>query len=501
MTKLGRNVFDLSHDLKMACNWGDLVPVMNLAVIPGDKMTIGCESLIRLAPMVNPVMHRMDAFVHYFFVPNRLIWQSWEKYITNTPVLGALPAHPFIHVAQDNWVKGGVLDYMGISEPLPSTALAINALPLAAYQLIYNEYYRDQNLSTPSAYMLADGNNTANVDLRAMRKRAWEHDYYTAALPFAQKGAAVDIPIGNFNDVDVKIHRPGELDNAAYWDATDIPGGGTNSVGAEYGIKDEDPIDVGYLYAETSNLQPESTSINDLRRAFRLQEWLEKAARGGSRYVENILSFFGVRSQDMRLQRPEYITGTKTPISISEVLNTTGTEDAPQGNMAGHGIAVNTGKYGTYVAKEHGFIIGIMSIRPRTAYSQAIDKEWLKINSPFEYYWPQFANIGEQEVLSKEVFPFQTGTLGDRVFGYVPRYSEYKFKQSRVAGDFRDTLDSWHLARNFATAPALNQEFIECNPDERIFAVQDEEVQKFWCHVLHKIKAVRSMPKYGTPSF
>jgi len=253
------------------------------------------------------------------------------------------------------------------------------------------------------------------------------------------------------------------------------------------------------MIAKTSDLVIAPTTINDLRRAFRLQEWLEKNARGGTRYIENILMHFGVRSSDKRLQRPEYITGLKTPVIISEVLNTSATDQEAQGNMAGHGVAVSTGKYGNYFCEEHGYIIGIMSVMPQPAYQQGIPKTYLK-SDPLDFFWPSFAHIGEQPVTNNELYAY-TATAED-TFGYVPRYAEYKYQASRVAGDFRTVLDYWHLGRIFATQPALNDTFIECTPDqcERIFAVQDGE-DNLYCQIMHKIKAVRPMPKFGTPNF
>jgi hypothetical protein len=325
-----------------------------------------------------------------------------------------------------------------------------------------------------------------------MRQRAWEHDYFTASLPFAQKGTAVDIPIGSI-DSDVAVNW-NQLNTAVSTVEYQAYAGLTigNSPG-------EATIGNPNMIAKTSDLDIQPTTINDLRRAFRLQEWLEKNARGGTRYIENILMHFGVRSSDKRLQRPEYITGLKTPVIISEVLNTSATAEEAQGNMAGHGVAVSTGKYGNYFCEEHGYIIGIMSVMPQPAYQQGIPKTYLK-SDPLDFFWPSFAHIGEQPVTNNELYAY-TATAED-TFGYVPRYAEYKYQASRVAGDFRTVLDYWHLGRIFATQPALNDTFIECTPDqcERIFAVQDGE-DNLYCQIMHKIKAVRPMPKFGTPNF
>lgn len=492
-----KNVFDLTHDVKLSGNPGYLIPTLAMECIPGDKISIGCDSIVRLAPLVSPMMHRMDVFMHYFFIPNRLVWPGWENYITNTKVAGALPAFPTFLIKQDGTNYTKLMDYLGIPNPTNKVGTGVDetvsAIPAAMYQLIYNEYYRDQNLESESDYLLNDGDNTAtNPNLWEMKKRCWEHDFLTGALPFAQKGDAVSIPIGDI--------------------VTKDPASGISFVKSGSGL----PADNGDIQTQGSiledsggdaivfgsnNLEVAPTNINDLRRAYRLQEWLERAALGGTRYVESILSFFGVKSPDARLQRPEYITGTKSPIVISEVLQTgaTGSGATPQGNMAGHGVALQQGRYGGYFVQEHGYVIGIMSVRPKTAYMQNIPKHFLKTSNPFEFFFPQFANIGEQPVELREVCAYAPG--GTSTFGYVPRYAEYKYMQNRVCGEFATSLDYWHMARKFSgSLPSLNAQFVQCNPTYRVFAVDDDAVDHLYCQVLHKIKAVRGMPVYGTPT-
>lgn len=494
LTKPKKNVFDLTHDVKMSADMGNLTPILTLECVPGDKFELSCESMVRFAPMIAPVMHRMDVTMHYFFVPNRILWSNWEKFITEH---NSTHVAPFITQAPSLATyfpfSQKFLDYMGVP-PIAAGGqnVQINALPFAAYQCIYNEYYRDQNLIAPIDYKLVDGENIildADVDrFLKIRKRAWEHDYFTSSLPFAQKGAAVDIPLA-INNNDVPVYWNDNL-TAANTITTDI---GAVTIG---NVPMEGDVNTA-LMAKTSDVSLQPTTINDLRRAFRLQEWLEKNARGGTRYIENILTHFGVRSSDKRLQRPEYITGVKSPVIVSEVLNNTGqTDGLPQGNMAGHGISVSSGKAGSYYCEEHGYIIGIMSVMPKTAYQQGIPRTYLKKDS-LDYFWPTFANIGEQEVQKQELYAY-TDNATD-TFGYVPRYAEYKYMPSRVAGDFRTTLDYWHLGRIFATEPSLNGDFVSANPTKRIFAVEDPEGDSLYCHVLNKIKAVRPMPKYGTP--
>lgn len=500
LTKIKSNVFDLSHDVKLSFKMGELIPIMCTECVPGDKFQISCESLLRFAPLVAPVMHRMDVSMHYFFVPNRILWNHWEEFITNTEVAGSVPAAPVFAITGASPSTGTLLDYMGVPEVAGMTGtIYVNALPFAAFQSIYNEYYRDQNLVTEVQSTVVDGNNAINSNCNAMRTRAWGHDYFTAALPFAQKGDPVQIPIGSQRVVlDGSVTTGQEFKDASNHA---LPTTGAVTGTAVTGVLDvggvESVLDpAGTLITEDSG---QAANITDLRRAFKLQEWLERAARGGTRYIEFIKSMFGVFSSDKRLQRPEYITGVKTPVVISEVLNTTGTDDAPQGNMAGHGVSVTQGNYGSYFCEEHGWIIGIMSCIPQTAYQQGIPKKFLK-TSPFDYYFEQFAHIGEQAIQNQELYIHSTVAERTETFGYIPRYAEYKFENNRVAGDFRSTLDFWHLGRQFSSLPALNQSFIECVPDTRIFAVEDG-TDYLWAHVYNKVKAVRKMPFFGSPHF
>lgn len=500
MTRPGRNVFDLSHDVKMSMDMGYLVPTLALEVVPGDKISLSCESLLRFAPMISPVMHRINVYMHYWFVPNRIIWPEWEKWISNEMPTGTVAPY-MLHQESNGYTPEQELfmDYFGIPPvPAGSTVIeGVSVLPFYAYNKIYNDFYRDQNLITEVNVEAVTGNNTSLApDFLTLRKRAWEHDYFTSSLPFAQKGDAVDIPLGV---VELTNDPLTVADIGKFIDpTTNLPiGAGAASIqGAGSLIAASGSQSV---YDPNGTLSVGSTTINDLRRAFRLQEWLEKNARGGTRYAENILAHFGVKSDDARLQRAEYITGSTSPVVISEVLNTSATAEDPQGEMAGHGVSVTTGNYGSYYAKEHGYIIGIMSVMPKTAYQQGIPRHFLKSLDPLEYYWPSFANIGEQQVDVREIFAFSPNRL--EPFGYVPRYAEYKYLPSRVAGEFRSSLAYWHLGRIFATEPALNQEFIECSPRKDIFAVEYQDVQSLFCHVFHKIKAVRPMPKYGTPTF
>lgn len=511
MFKPKTNRFDLSHDVKMSFNMGELVPTMVMECVPGDKYQLGCDALIRFQALIAPVMHRIDVYMHYFFVPNRIVWPHWENFITNTKTAGVLPAFPTLTLNADNYDDFRLMDYLGLPKPTAPNAEAVNALPFAAYQMVFDQYYRDQNLQTSSDYTftpLVDGSNDAALaQLCALRRRAWEHDYFTAALPFAQKGESVAIPLGSieYNASALDHNNPpvfrtggGVPPDEPTNPLTQMDNAGSGKESIHTAGTTSDASDLGYDPAGT--LQNEPVTINTLRLSTRIQEWLEKAARGGSRYFEWIRSMFGLLSPDSRLQRPEYITGTKAPVMISEVLQTSSTDvESPQGNMAGHGVSVTSGNYGYYRCQEHGYIIGICSVRPKTSYYQGIPKHFLKTLDPTQYFFSEFAHLGEQEVLNKELYVDHSDP--DETFGYVPRYAEYKFMPNRLAGDMKDTLLFWNLARDFTADPNLNNEFIECLPSDRIFAVQDETIQKLIGQVVHKISAIRPMPVFGTPSF
>jgi hypothetical protein len=471
-----------------------------MEAVPGDKFKIGAETLVRMAPLIAPMMHRLDVTVHYFFVPNRILWPNWEKFIVDPATNIAPPILRWSYQEADVTNQQSKLgNALGL--PLWKTGdeqftVNVSALPFAAYQKIYNDYYRDQNLIPDLEIKLSDGVQFAGDQsiLRTIRQRAWEHDYFTSALPFAQRGGAVDIPLGDVYLDPNSNNVPGFV--KASLPHTSLSG---NVSGDTFG-----ELNVGGQLAQydpAGTLKTQATTINELRKAFRLQEFLERLAVGGARYKETILSMFGVNSSDARLQRPEYICGHKSPIVISEVLNTTGEnefgEGLPQGNMSGHGVSVGSSYGDGYYVEEHGYIMGIMSIMPRTAYQQGIPRHFSRLD-PLDYYWPKFANLGEQEVRNKELYAAHAQPEG--IFGYVPRYSELKYMPNRVAGDFTHDLAFWHLGRIFANDPALNKDFVECNPRKDVFAVVDPNIDNFYCHVLNKVTAIRPMPYFGTPT-
>lgn len=364
-----KNVFDLSHVRLTSGKFGLLYPILCREVIPGDKFRIGGKCAMRLAPMIAPIMHRIDMYLHYWYVPNRVLWPGWEKWISGDPTA---PAFPYIVASAANGaVVGSLFDHLGIPPAIGVQDEKVNAFPFAAVQACWNEFYRDQNLQAAVSYQLVNGDNSANAELTVLRRRAWEHDYLTSCLPFAQKGAAVDLPLGT-----VQVDYGGITPGGPFPHFNDIlgqtpsPAGNvqintTIGPGDEY-INQSNDAGTSILYDPAGSLSVAPTTITDLRRAFKLQEWLELLGRVGSRYKEFLRGMFGVTSQDARLDLPEYITGIKSAINISEVLNTTGDAGTglPQGNMAGHGIGVADGNYGSYFIPEHGFIIGFMSTRP-----------------------------------------------------------------------------------------------------------------------------------------
>lgn len=501
--KVKSSAFDLSHDVKMSFQMGRLVPTCLVDCVPGDIFEISVENMLRLAPLVSPVMHDINVDTHYFFVPNRLLWPEWEDFITGEA--DVVPPQ----VTLDEFTVSRIADYMGLPDN-HTKGLPISAFPGAAYALIYDEFYRDQNLRSEVFEGLVAGLNGDNDWVRTVYgskpyHRAWQHDYFTSSLPWAQKGDDVILPLGTSAPVD---YIPGQGKAALLRKASDdsLPGGTTalqheattgsleNAFGTDYFL---DPNDT--LQADLANA--EGVDINTVRRAFKLQEWLEKNARGGTRYIENILAHFGVRSSDSRMHRPEYIGGSKQKMVISEVLSTAHTfvseTETPVGNMAGHGISVGGGNRFRYRCEEHGWILGIISVRPKTGYQQGIPKMFSRTDK-LDYFWPSFANLGEQPVMAKEIYAESLVPNAD--FGYVPRYAEYKFINGKVAGEMRDTLAHWHLGRIFADTPALNASFVECNPDTRIFAVDDPDADHIYAHIFNNLRGIRKMPKFGVPS-
>lgn len=543
-----RNVFNLSYENKLTLNMGELVPIMTMPIVPGDKFRVNTEMLVRLAPLVAPMMHRVNVYTHYFFVPNRLVWNEWEDFITkgidgtDAPVLPYFPlSQDWTSVSTEAYIRqyfgdSTLWDYLGLptlsgvgNKNYPNIVngvrvpdgFKVSALPFRAYQLIYNEYYRDQNLTDPIEFGL-DSGAIASADvgkLLTLRRRAWEKDYFTSALPWLQRGPDVTVPVGGaFGDVTVDPaagnQRFVDKNGNVFLPATTE---GTGMI--QMGESGHTPSVVGQLFTGDNQGQftsqsrvwfdPNGTlkvngdeagiSIQDLRTSNALQRWFERNARGGSRYIEQILAHFGVRSSDARLQRPQFLGGGKMPIAVSEVLQTSSTDEtSPQANMAGHGISAGTNNGFQHYFEEHGYVIGLMSILPRTGYQQGIPRDFTKFDN-MDFYFPEFAHLSEQEIKNQELYVTDDPTYNEATFGYTPRYAEYKYKDSEAHGDFRGNLSFWHLNRIFTDKPNLNTTFVECNPSNRVFATSDTQDDKFWVQIYQDVKALRLMPKYGTP--
>ena len=479
------SAFDLSHEKKLTCEMGQLIPIYHEEVLPGDIIDVKSEVMVRLAPMIAPVMHRVNVYVHYFYVPNRIIWTQWEDFITGGKDGDSTPTMPTI--TYNSQIGVGTLgDYLGIGGTVAGAVYnpELNALPFRAYQAIFNEYYRDETLDDVVDY-------TAESAAASLRTRRWEKDYFTSCLPWTQRGAEVPVPF-RFNP---SQNEP----DTVYWTTVDPPVPASTAGDLTNTNAGEVRSGATNLPSTIDNSQSLEFLINDLRESSALQRFLENNARGGYRYIEQLLHRFGVSSSDKRLDRPEYLGGGRQPVVISEVLNTSATATQPQGEMAGHGISVGMANRARKYFEEHGQLLGIMSILPRTGYQQGIPRKFLRMDK-LDYYNPEFANIGEQEVQSMELYMHTGGTQesNEEVFGYQQRYAEYKYGCSTVHGDFRDNLDFWHMGRIFSSRPSLNNVFVTSDPTERIFAVATDD--HCWIQVYNQVRAKRKMPYYARPS-
>jgi hypothetical protein len=516
MPRPQHNTFDLSHSRKFSMSIGKITPISVMECVPGDSFNIKTTQLVRFAPLIAPIMHESSVYCHFFFVPNRILWPEWQEYITGGEDAAdpgyVPPVAPYF--SSMTVTEGTLPDYLGLPTGSLGASEKISCLPFMAYWKIYNEYYRDQNLCDKIDDEAQSGSNALQAGWQELKNRAWQHDYFTSALPWTQKGPEATIPLGTtapLLNITGSASDTGLASIVKNTDGSLISGGNLESSSQAGQIGDlvapnlsgQSPrqLDISQ-HTEVDLSDATASSINDLRRAFRLQEWLERNARGGSRYIEVILAHFGVQSSDARLQRPEFLGGSATPISISEVLQTSdaASETTPQGNMAGHGVSVGSSNYVSYKCEEHGYIMGLMTVMPKTAYQQGIPKHFQKFDK-FEYFWPSFANIGEQPILNREVYADATDSLNDEVFGYTPRYAEYKYIPSTVHGEFRTTLDMWHMGRIFGSRPALNANFVECQEDEvdRVFAVTTGD-ENLYVYLHNHVKARRPMPYFGTPT-
>lgn len=515
------NTFDLSHKRKYAMAFGQLYPCFIAETVPNDTFRVSTSQLVRMAPMIAPLMHEVSVYVHFFYCPTRVAWPNFPKFINGGKDGTAAPTFPFLQLLAVTQSSLG--ESLGLPE-WSAQNRSVSAVPFYIYQKIWYDYFRDQNLSTEIPILeyegdrLSDGDNAANfVTLIADRQRSWMHDYFTSALPWTQRGVEATIPLGTSADLTGTgaLELFGNDPTLATSTGTGIAEDSTLKVRASNAIVWADQptqpdrnmeVDITPhtrvdLAATTVDLSTATAaSINDLRRAFRLQEWLELNARAGARYNEAIRAHFGIDPGDHRIDRPIFIGGSRTPIQISEVLQTSETATTPQGTMSGHGVSLGGKNMFSYRCREHGYIMGIMSIMPKSSYQQGIPKHWFKFDK-FDYFWQQFANIGEQAILNKELYVANDGA-DDNVFGYTPRYAEYKYIPDTVHGPFKTSLNFWHGGRIFSARPALNETFVTMQRTEinRIFAVPGLSEQQFYVMCKHKVKAKRPMPYFGTPT-
>lgn len=532
---MSRSTFDRNSSVKTSFNVGDIVPFYVDEVLPGDTFDIDTSKVIRMPSLLTPIMDNLYLDTYYFFVPNRIVWQHWKELMGENNESAWIPTTeyevPQITAPSGGWSIGTIADYMGV--PTGVSGLSVNALPFRAYALICNEWFRDENLCDPLNIPLTDatvaGVNTGTFVTDVAKgglpyKAAKYRDYFTSCLPAPQKGPDVTIPVSGGANYPVLslsdiVSTPGTV--PVKWnDANNVVSdaqwllGGKNYNGT---ITSNDislsKTNTGSTYSAVTPINlwavndgsVSSATINQLRLAFQVQKLYERDARGGTRYIEVLKSHFGVTSPDARLQRPEYLGGNRIPIVISEINQTSGTSanSTPQGNPSGQSRTTDVHSDFKKSFVEHGFIIGVMVARYDHTYQQGLERFWSR-KGRFDYYWPVFANIGEQAVLNKEIYA-QGSKTDDEVFGYQEAWADYRYKPNRVTGEMRSqapqSLDVWHLGDDYSKLPSLSDSWIQEDSAvvNRVIAVSEENSNQLWADIFIKNKCTRAMPMYSIP--
>ncbi|WNK12537.1 MAG: major capsid protein [Microvirus sp.] len=495
-----RSTFNRTHNYKTTFNSGILIPFYVDEALPGDTFNLRVNAFARLSTPIVPIMDNMYMDMFFFAVPNRLVWDNWQKFMGEQDNPGDSIDYtvPVLTVPIPGFTPNSIYDYMGLPVLSGFGGLpAPSALPLRAYNLIYNQWFRDQNLQPSVAVPKGDGPDTHQT--YSLLRRGKRHDYFTSCLPWPQKGPGVEIPIGGVVPIEAGVSSPtwrqsGETINHRL----------RGTAGGAAVTLSPNAIDSSDLTWWSTGLTVQGGTINDLRQAFQIQRLLERDARGGTRYVEILKSHFRVDSPDARLQRPEYLGGGSVPVVIHSVAQTSGSpttpstiEETPQANLSAIGLVSSHGNGFTKSFVEHSIIIGLVMVRADLSYQGGVNRMWVR-RTRYDFYWPALAHLGEQPVYQYEL---DVASASGAVFGYQERWAEYRYHPSLITGQFRSnvpgSLDYWHLAQAL-TNPVLNAAFIEENPPvDRVVAVPDEPEWLFDSHFM--VKCARPMPLYSVP--